>query len=79
MPKSPRKLGKLAAEDWRRRLALPISSKNDYTYGSLIQLLDYEPKGSDQVPLLLIMKEDRLALVKAVDSGDTDLGNLPAL
>lgn len=39
------------------------------------QLLDHEPKGSDQVPLLLAMKEDKLALVKAVDSGDTDLGN----
>ncbi|KAF4618727.1 hypothetical protein D9613_010167 [Agrocybe pediades] len=37
------------------------------------ELLDYEPKGSDQVPLLLAMKEDKLALVKAVDSGDTDL------
>jgi hypothetical protein len=38
------------------------------------QLLDHEPRASDQVPLLLSMKEDRLALVKAVDSGDTDLG-----
>ena len=26
------------------------------------------------MPLLLNMKEDRLALVKAADSGDTDLG-----
>ena len=40
--------------------------------------MDHEPKGSDQVPLLLTMKEDRLALVKAVDSGDTDLSNLSA-
>jgi len=40
------------------------------------QLLDYEPRASDQVPLLLAMKEDRLALAKAVDSGDTDLGIL---
>lgn len=38
------------------------------------QLLDYETKASDQVPLLLTMKEDRLALNKAVDSGDTDMG-----
>ena len=38
------------------------------------QLLDHESKASDQVPLLLTMKEDRLALVKAVDSGDSDLG-----
>ena len=45
-----------------------------------LQLLDYEPRASDQVPLLLSMKEDRLALTKAVESGDTDLGtcfNLP--
>ncbi|KAF9262262.1 vacuolar assembling/sorting protein VPS16 [Marasmius fiardii PR-910] len=41
--------------------------------GLATKLLDYEPKASDQVPLLLSMKEDRLALEKAVDSGDTDL------
>ncbi|KAF8800582.1 vacuolar assembling/sorting protein VPS16 [Phlegmacium glaucopus] len=41
--------------------------------GLATKLLDHEAKGSDQVPLLLTMKEDRLALVKAVDSGDTDL------
>ncbi|KAJ7634891.1 vacuolar assembling/sorting protein VPS16 [Roridomyces roridus] len=37
------------------------------------KLLDHEPRAADQVPLLLSMKEDRLALLKAVDSGDTDL------
>ncbi|KAI0918848.1 hypothetical protein AcV7_006962 [Taiwanofungus camphoratus] len=37
------------------------------------KLLDHEPRASDQVPLLLNMKEDRLALTKAVESGDTDL------
>lgn len=37
------------------------------------KLLDHEVKASDQVPLLLTMKEDRLALSKAVDSGDTDM------
>ena len=37
-------------------------------------MLDYEPRASDQVPLLLSMKEDKLALTKAVESGDTDLG-----
>jgi hypothetical protein len=37
------------------------------------KLLNYEPRASDQVPLLLAMKEDKLALLKAVDSGDTDL------
>lgn len=36
-------------------------------------LLDHEPRAADQVPLLLVMKEDTLALTKAVDSGDTDL------
>eukprot|EP00743_Colponemidia_sp_Colp-15_P004235 GILK01004569.1.p1 GENE.GILK01004569.1~~GILK01004569.1.p1 ORF type:complete len:820 (-),score=138.43 GILK01004569.1:154-2613(-) len=36
-------------------------------------LLEHEPKGSDQVPLLLSMQEDELALRKAIDSGDTDL------
>jgi hypothetical protein len=40
----------------------------------ILKLLDHEQHASDQVPLLLSMKEDRLALVKAVDSGDTDLG-----
>lgn len=37
------------------------------------KLLDHEPRASDQVPLLLSMKEDRLALTKAVEGGDTDL------
>ncbi|KAI0697518.1 vacuolar protein sorting-associated protein 16 [Cerioporus squamosus] len=37
------------------------------------KLLDHETKASDQVPLLLSMKEDKLALTKAVESGDTDL------
>ncbi|EMD35361.1 hypothetical protein CERSUDRAFT_66538 [Gelatoporia subvermispora B] len=37
------------------------------------KLLDHESRPSDQVPLLLNMKEDRLALTKAVESGDSDL------
>ncbi|KAI0266050.1 vacuolar assembling/sorting protein VPS16 [Gloeopeniophorella convolvens] len=41
--------------------------------GLATMLLDHEPRASDQVPLLLMMKEDSLALQKAVDSGDTDL------
>ncbi|KAA1472557.1 vacuolar assembling/sorting protein VPS16 [Dentipellis sp. KUC8613] len=41
--------------------------------GLATMLLDHEARASDQVPLLLSMKEDRLALRKAVDSGDTDL------
>ncbi|KZO95381.1 vacuolar protein sorting-associated protein 16 [Calocera viscosa TUFC12733] len=36
-------------------------------------LLEHEPRTEDQVPLLLSMKEDRLALKKAIDSGDTDM------
>lgn len=38
-----------------------------------IRLLDCEPKFSEQVPLLLTMGEDNLALDKAVASGDTAL------
>ncbi|KAJ3415205.1 hypothetical protein HDV05_005345 [Chytridiales sp. JEL 0842] len=37
------------------------------------QLLDYEPKAANQVPLLMSMDQDSRALVKAIDSGDTDL------
>ena len=40
------------------------------------QLLDHERRAEEQVPLLLQMKEDKVALVKAIDSGDTDLGEL---
>jgi len=36
-------------------------------------LLDYEPRAADQVPLLLRMEKDDVALSKAVESGDTDL------
>jgi hypothetical protein len=35
--------------------------------------MDYEPRASLQVPLLLRLGEDRPALVKAIESGDTDL------
>eukprot|EP00698_Gefionella_okellyi_P023700 TRINITY_DN8167_c0_g1_i1.p1 TRINITY_DN8167_c0_g1~~TRINITY_DN8167_c0_g1_i1.p1 ORF type:complete len:850 (-),score=211.21 TRINITY_DN8167_c0_g1_i1:1962-4364(-) len=38
-----------------------------------IELLENEPRAADQVPLLLTMHEDELALVKAIESGDTDL------
>lgn len=37
------------------------------------QLLNYEPRAEEQVPLLITLHEDELALVKAVESGDTDL------
>ena len=39
-------------------------------------LLDNEPRSADQVPLLLSMHEDEMALSKAIESGDTDLGTL---
>ncbi|CAJ0914364.1 6093_t:CDS:2, partial [Entrophospora sp. SA101] len=38
------------------------------------KLLDYEPRAADQVPLLTSLQEDELALIKAIESGDTDLG-----
>lgn len=38
-----------------------------------IGLLEYEPKASEQVPLLMKMNRNELALLKAIDSGDTDL------
>lgn len=38
------------------------------------QLLNYEPRAGRQVPLLLSMEEDEIALDKAIESGDTDLG-----
>lgn len=40
------------------------------------QLLDFEARSGEQVPLLLKMKRSQLALSKAVESGDTDLGEL---
>ena len=36
-------------------------------------LLNHEPRPGKQVPLLLSMREDRIALDKAVESGDPDL------
>ena len=45
--------------------------------GAKEQLLDHEPRAAEQVPLLLQMKEEKIALVKAINSGDTDLGMSP--
>eukprot|EP00898_Chlorokybus_atmophyticus_P007460 jgi/Chlat1/7715/Chrsp66S07190 len=36
-------------------------------------LLDYEPRAAEQVPLLMKMGELERAIVKAIESGDTDL------
>lgn len=38
-----------------------------------IRLLDYEPRAAHQVPLLMKMHKDQIALSKAIESGDTDL------
>ncbi len=42
-------------------------------------LLDHEPRAADQVPLLLSMHQEELALDKAILSGDTDLIHLVLL
>lgn len=39
------------------------------------QLLNHEPRAGKQVPLLLNMEEDEIALDKAIESGDVDLVN----
>jgi hypothetical protein len=39
-------------------------------------LLDYEPRPADQVPLLLSMRQYEAALLKSLQSGDTDLVHL---
>lgn len=38
-----------------------------------IELLNHEPRAGKQVPLLLSMEEDEIALDKAIESGDSDL------
>ncbi|RYP61621.1 hypothetical protein DL769_007619 [Monosporascus sp. CRB-8-3] len=38
-----------------------------------IELLNHEPRAGRQVPLLLSMEEDEIALDKAIESGDSDL------
>ena len=42
--------------------------------GLATKLLDHEVRGEKQVPLLLSMKEDEVALRKAIESGDPNLG-----
>ena len=39
-----------------------------------LQLLDYEAKAAEQVPLLMKMGKNIVALHKSIESGDTDLG-----
>ena len=52
-------IAKSAYEEGRQRLAT--------------ELLNYEPRAGKQVPLLLSMGEESLALDKALESGDSDL------
>lgn len=49
-----------------------------FIFCDTVQLLDFEARSGEQVPLLLKMKRSHLALSKAVESGDTDLGECPA-
>jgi hypothetical protein len=39
----------------------------------IMQLMDYEPRARLQIPLLLRLGENLPALVKAIESGNTDL------
>ncbi|PSN30635.1 Vacuolar protein sorting-associated protein 16 [Blattella germanica] len=56
-------------------LKLPYNegSSRILAHWACYKLMDYEPRASLQVPLLLKLGEDRPALVKAIESGDTDL------
>ncbi|KAG8195406.1 hypothetical protein JTE90_001418 [Oedothorax gibbosus] len=52
-----------------------ISNKAmDFGHPSLaVKLLDYETRASEQVPLLIKLKQETQAMFKAIESGDTDL------
>lgn len=66
-------VSKLAA---KRGVSFDIIAKAAYDEGRAhlaTQLLNHEPRAGKQVPLLLSMSEDTLALDKALESGDTDL------
>ena len=60
----------------KRGVSFDIIAKAAYDEGRVhlaTQLLNHEPRAGKQVPLLLSMSEDTLALDKALESGDTDL------
>ncbi|BFZ59549.1 Vacuolar protein sorting-associated protein 16 [Saitoella coloradoensis] len=60
----------------RRGMSFDEIARTAYEEGRVglaTRLLDHEPRAGRQVPLLLSMEEDRGALGKAVESGDTDL------
>ncbi|MCJ1248988.1 hypothetical protein MMC30_006209 [Trapelia coarctata] len=61
---------------FKRGVSFDIIAKAAYDEGRAhlaTQLLNHEPRAGKQVPLLLSMSEDTLALDKALESGDTDL------
>ncbi|MCJ1310118.1 hypothetical protein MMC25_003779 [Agyrium rufum] len=60
----------------RRGISFESIAKTAYDDGRpslATQLLNHEPRAGRQVPLLLSMEEDSIALDKAIESGDTDL------
>ena len=68
-------IAKKAWESGRVPLATMVRLWQSFMHkADTLKLLDHEPRAAEQVPLLLQMREDKIALVKAVDSGDTDLG-----
>lgn len=75
----------VAALNWPSRCGCVTSHSPVWVFQALMQvslfafhptsqLLEYEPRSGEQVPLLLKMKRSKLALSKAIESGDTDLG-----
>lgn len=62
--------------DGKRGVSFEEIARSAYEEGRTklaTQLLNHEPRAGKQVPLLLNMKEDMIALDKAIESGDTDL------
>ena len=65
----------------RNRLAAQVLYNNsvmddkDMHHLCFFQLLDHEVHAKDQVPLLMEMKKADVALDKAIESGDPQLGN----
>ena len=49
------------------------AARHEGRFSLATELLNHEPRGGRQVPLLLEMGEDELALDKAIESGDSDL------
>ena len=72
-------IARVAREKNRVRLAAQVrpSSSRSFSHSLThvsLQLLDHEVHARDQVPLLMEMKKADLALDKAIESGDPQLG-----